>query len=130
MPLAVSPSYPRDGRIFAGPGSRVLACDVGAGQRRPVWHTAQLGGGAVAVTAVAASPNYAEDGTVFAATNAGVFVSRDRGDTFQSWSDGLVPPGMVALAISQSYRDDRLVYGLGLGGTVWRRQDETPVSRG
>ena len=31
---------------------------------------------------------------------------------------------IVALAISPNYRDDRLVYGLGLGGTIWRRQDQ------
>jgi hypothetical protein len=29
----------------------------------------------------------------------------------------------MALAVSPSYRDDRLVYGLGLGGTIWRRHD-------
>jgi hypothetical protein len=70
------------------------------------------------------SPEYAEDRTVFAATNAGAFVSRDGGDTYQPWSEGLDPPSMVALAISPSYRDDRLVYGLGLGGTIWRRHDQ------
>jgi hypothetical protein len=32
---------------------------------------------------------------------------------------------MVALAVSPDFADDRLVYGLGLGGTVWRRCDRT-----
>jgi hypothetical protein len=65
------------------------------------------------------------DETVFAATNSGVFVSRNGGDTFDAWSEGLEPPRMVALAISPNYADDRLVFGLGLGGLVWRRRDQT-----
>jgi hypothetical protein len=27
------------------------------------------------------------------------------------------------VAVSPTYRQDRLVYGLGLGGSVWRRRD-------
>ena len=127
--LAVSPTYGNDELVFAGIGARVYkpvrhAREVRAGQRRPVWRGADLGGGVVAVTAVAPSPAYAEDRTVFAATNAGVFVSRDGGETYQPWSEGLDPSSIVALAISPNYRDDRLVYGLGLGGTIWRRQDQ------
>jgi hypothetical protein len=131
MSLAVSPGYANDALVFAGLGPRVLkplrhAREVRAGQRRPVWRSADLGGGTVAVTALAPSPRYAEDHTIFAATNAGVFVSRDGGDSYQPWSEGLSPPAMVALAISPSYRDDRLIYALGLGGTIWRRTDRDP----
>jgi len=129
MALAASPSYLSDALVFVGLGARVLkplrhAQEVRAGHRRPVWRAADLGEGAVAVTAVAPSPGYAQDQTVFAAANAGVFVSRDGGDTYQPWSEGLVPPSMVALAISPSYRSDRLLYALGLGGTIWRRHDQ------
>jgi hypothetical protein len=129
LALALSPSYPSDELVFAGLGARVLtpvrhARQVRTGERRPIWRAVDLGGGAVAVTAVAPSPSYAADRTVFAATNAGVFVSRDGGETFQPWSDGLVPPRVVALAVSPAYYDDRLVYGLGLGGIIWRRQDQ------
>jgi len=129
MALAVSPSYAHDELVFAGLGPRVLkplrhAREKRAGQRRPVWQAADLGGGAVAVTAVVPSPAYATDQTIFAATNAGVFISHHGGDTYQPWSEGLVPQGMVALALSPTYPDDRLVYGLGLGGTIWRRHDD------
>jgi hypothetical protein len=79
------------------------AHEVRTGERRPVWRGPELGGGNIAVTALAASPEFAEDGTVFAATNAGVFVSRDRGDIYQSWSEGLTPPRLIGLAISPSY---------------------------
>jgi len=126
--LAVSPSYPSDEVVVAGLGARVLkpvrhAREVRAGQRRPVWRAAHLGEGA-AVTAVALSPGYAQDRTVFAAASAGVFVSRDGGDTYQRWSEGLGPPGVVALAISPNYRSDRLIYALGLGGSLWRRYEQ------
>jgi len=47
----------------------------------------------------------------------------DAGETFEPWSEGLDPLRLVALAVSPAYAQDRLVYALGLGGTVWRRQD-------
>ena len=126
----ISPNYALDERVFVGHAGQVLkplrhAREVRAGIRRPVWRGSQLGDGTLAVTALAISPEYAADQTLFAATNAGVFVSRDGGDTFAPWSEGLAPPRMVALAISPDFAHDRLAYGLGLGGTVWRRRDAT-----
>jgi hypothetical protein len=135
LALAVSPSYARDAIVFAGLGARVLkplrhASEVWAGQRRPIWHGTVLGAGAVAVTAVAPSPSYATDRTVFAATNMGMFVSRDGGEAYQPWSEGLVPPGLIALAISPTYGTDCLVYALGVGGTIWRCEDQDPTRGG
>ena len=74
--------------------------------------------------ALAASPGYQQDRTLFAATSAGIFVSRDGGERFTSWSDGLEPPAVVAVVPSPAYAEDRVIYALGLGGTIWRRQDE------
>jgi hypothetical protein len=128
MAVAVSPNYARDELVFASLGAKVLkplshAREVHGAQRRPVWRSAELGDGAIAVTAIAPSPNFAMDNTIFAATNAGVFVSRDRGDSFQPWSENLYPANIVDLAISPGFADDRLIYGLGLGGTIWVRRD-------
>jgi len=133
--LAVAAGYASHELVFVGIGPRMLqpvqhAREVHAGQRRPVWRGADLSHGAVAVTAVAPTPSYTGDRTVFAATNAGVFVSRNGGETYQPWSEGLVPPGVVGLAISPTYAADRLVYALGLGGTIWRRHDTAPASAG
>jgi hypothetical protein len=129
MAIAVSPAYPSDGLVFVGLGRRVLkpvrnAHQMHAGQRRPLWRAANLADGAAAVTALALSPNFGRDRTVFAATNAGVFVSRDAGESYQTWSDGLSPRGVLAVAASPEYREDRLVYALGLGGVLWRRHDD------
>ncbi|MDQ6674504.1 MAG: hypothetical protein M3069_27860 [Chloroflexota bacterium] len=129
--LAVAPSYATDEIVFAGLGAQVFtpvrhARQVRAGQRRPVWRGANLGEGAVAITAIAPSTSFAADRTVFASSNAGVFVSRDGGETYQPWSEGLTPPGTLSLAISPTSGEGRLVYALGLGGTIWRRHDQDP----
>ena len=129
LALALSPTYDADELVCVGLGGRVLkllphAREVRSGKRRPVWRSTTLGEGALAVTALAISPVLAEDKTLFAATNAGVFVSRDRGDTYALWSEGLNPVRTVALATSPSFAADRLVFALGLGGTVWRRRDQ------
>jgi hypothetical protein len=83
-----------------------------------MWRSAEPGPDVGSVTALALSP---VDRTVFAATNAGVFVSRDAGETFAEWSDGLTNPRIVAIAVSPNYVEDRMVYAIGLGGTIWRR---------
>jgi len=121
LPLAVSPSYQFDQLVLAGLGGRVLkplrsAEEVRAGERRPLWGAADLGRGA-AVTALAVSPTFADDRIVLAATNLGVFVSRDAANNFAPWSVGISPSGVVALAISPQ----RLVYALSLDGTLWSR---------
>lgn len=107
--------------VVVGVGHRVFSPlrntqEVRRRERRPLWRSADLGVEVVGITALAAST-----AAVFAATNAGVFFSRDRGATFANWSDGLDRPRMVAVAVSP---DDRRVFGLGLGGTVWARDSE------
>lgn len=125
--LAISPNYSADELVFVGLGGRVLsprqdARAVHASKRRNVWRDVELGGGATAVTALAVSPAFARDRTLLVATNAGIFVSRDGGQTYQNWSEGLPqPPRITALSISPTYPVDGLVYAVGLGGTIWRR---------
>jgi photosystem II stability/assembly factor-like uncharacterized protein len=126
--LAVAPTYTVEGAIFVGLGRRVFrpvrhAQEVRSGERRPMWQSTELGPEVVGVTALAVSPAYATDRTVFAATNAGMFVSRNGGERFEPWNERLAPARMVSVALSPAYPQDRLVYGLGLGGAVWRRVD-------
>jgi photosystem II stability/assembly factor-like uncharacterized protein len=125
--LAIPASYPIDQQLFVGLGCRVLRPlrdmqEVRSHERRPVWRGSDLGPGALVVTALAASPRYREDRTVVAATSAGAFVSRDAGESFQPWSEGLDSPRLVAIGVSPQYGEDHLVYALGLGGAIWRRK--------
>jgi hypothetical protein len=121
--LAVSSTRPVVESLLVGVGSTVLrlldhASAVQGQQPRPVWRSTGLGSDLVTVTSMAVSPL---GHTVFAATNAGVLVSRDDGETFADWSDGLANPRVLTIALSSNDRGDLLVYALGLGGTLWRR---------
>jgi hypothetical protein len=125
----VASTHAIDETVFVGVGARVLrplrdARQVRSGERRPIWRSAELGQQTVAVTMLAASPGYGEDHAVFAASNAGVFVSRNGGESFEPWNTGLNPARMVSVGVSPSYPHDGLVYGLGLGGGIWRRRDQ------
>jgi hypothetical protein len=120
MHVAVSPTYPVDELVFAGLGSRVLqpmrrTREVRSGNVLPLWSDSAIP--AAPITTLAASPRYDEDRTLFVGTSAGVYVSSDGGRRFVSWSEGLTPPGIVALSA-----EARLVYAIGFGGTLWSRE--------
>lgn len=122
-----------DDTVVLGVGGQVMrprpnAWENKGGARRPVWDAVDLpgqdaAGRLPAIAGLAASPGYAQDRTLFAATSAGVYVSRDGGASFSAWNDGLDPAATVAVVPSPAYARDRLVYALGLGGTIWRRRD-------
>ena len=121
--LAVLSTEPVEPGVIVSIGRRIFrpvrdAQEVHGRERRPMWRSAELGRDVTSITALAASP---VDRAVLAATNAGVFLSRDGGQTFTDWSDGLTNPRVVAIAVSPNFGEDRLVYALGLGGTIWRR---------
>ena len=129
LPLCVSPAYAIDECVFVGVGGQVLAPlrqtrEIRGAQRRPIWRSAAVGESGTRVTAVA-TPSTADSGrVVFAASSTGVYVSRDGGEHFEPWgavNEG--PSAAIALAVSPSYARDRLVYALGLDGTLWRRRD-------
>jgi hypothetical protein len=119
--------------VVLGIGGRVFrprqgSWEVKGGARRPVWDGVGLVGDALsgrtpAIAGLDASPAYPRDRTIFAATSAGVYVSRDGGASFADWSDGLEPKRTVVATPSPVYASDRLVYAVGLGGTIWRRRD-------
>jgi len=131
--LLVPASHPRDGAIMLAIGGRILtpspnSWERRAGQRRPAWHAATLGEEVVSVTTLAAPEDGRSGQIVYAGTNAGPFVSRDGGRSFVAWSEGYDGGGIVGLAVSPSYAEDRLVFAVGLGGTVWQRRDEQTSS--
>jgi hypothetical protein len=128
--LLVPPSFPRDGAVLVAVGRRVLTPVAnswerrGGGQRRPSWQAADLGNDVVAVTTLATPGDTTREPSIFAGTNAGPYVSRDGGRSFAAWSEGYDGGGIVGLAVSPAYATDRLVFAIGLGGTIWQRVDE------
>jgi len=131
QPLAIAP----DGSLFVGIGGQVFrprrhawqTCD---GVRSPVWNsTALVGadGAPAAITALAVSPHYGTDGVVVAATGAGIYRSRDRGETFERWSEDLTPVPILALLATITTTDDMRdepgvsIFALNINGTIWQR---------
>jgi hypothetical protein len=121
-PLAASPTHERDGLLYVGLDDRVLqpmrdTREIHGGRARPMWRSIQPGDASLRVTALVTSPRFAVDHTLLAATSGGVFVSRDAGEHFTPWSDGLAPTAALSLAWSAN-----TVYALTLGGGIWRRK--------
>jgi photosystem II stability/assembly factor-like uncharacterized protein len=130
--LLLPPSFPSGSAIVVAIGAQVLTPVPGSwerrgGQRRPVWQAASFGPEVASVTALAVPPadaaGSAAGRTIYAGTNAGPYVSRDGGMSFQPWSDGYEGGGIVALAVSPSFVKDRLVLAVGVGGTIWQFVD-------
>lgn len=126
LPLAM----PSGGDVlFVGLGGRVVqprrnAWQTRGGARSPLWSGVALttdAGEPVAITALAASPSYHADGMVFAATSAGIYRSRDRGRTFDRWSEGLAPTPILALAVTVGGDDTLVLFAHSVDGTIWRR---------
>lgn len=124
------------GAVFAGvPGGILSSLDGGA-----TWDTAPLPSPPPFIAALAASPCFEQDGTLFAATmEDGVFVSIDRGRSWQAWNIGLLDHAALCLAVSPAYGRDALLLagtesGIFMstnGGRYWREipfpMDHAPV---
>jgi photosystem II stability/assembly factor-like uncharacterized protein len=110
--VAVSPE---GSGLFASVGSTIFRYDVASSSF--VTLTANLGGGTILRLAI--SPNYAADGTLFAGTPDGVWISRDRGDTFVR-SPGFYTLTVSHLAPSASYTTGGDLFVATEQG-VWRR---------
>jgi photosystem II stability/assembly factor-like uncharacterized protein len=130
--LLLPPTFPSGSAIAVALGERVLTPVAGSwerqgGQRRPVWHATTLGREVASVTALAAPHGVASGSavsrTIYAGTNAGPYLSRDGGKTFQPWTDGYEGGGIVALVVSPSFAEDRRVLAVGVGGTLWQIED-------
>ncbi len=97
-------------------------------RRLKKWNETLLEDENVSITGIGVSPGYCRDRTVFVASNAGVFVSRDGGNSFDLWSDR-GPKGILGIQLSPHYPVDKLVYVLEVGGAVWMRSDVSVGSR-
>jgi hypothetical protein len=127
--LLVPPTFPRDGTVVLAVGSRILtpipnSWERRGGQRMPAWNAADLGPDVISVTVLAAPTDPAAGPIVYAGTNAGPYVSRDGGRSFQAWLEGYDGGGIVGLAVSPAFASDRLMFAIGLGGTIWQRRDD------
>ncbi|MDQ1300198.1 MAG: hypothetical protein QG637_115, partial [Chloroflexota bacterium] len=116
LDLAISPDFTADGMAFAATDSGLLRTR----NRGATWE--RLGGGLPAagndptaddVSRVYLAPNFATEGALLALlTNGGLFISRDRGDT---WANAPVV-AVTAAAFSPDYATNGRLFAVVSGG--------------
>ena len=119
--VTLSPNYDQDRTLFAGTMGVILR-SLDGGES---WQAFALPGPAPIITALAIAPDFADSGTIYAATlEDGIFVSTDRGASWNAWNFGLIGFSVNALAVEQG---GVLVAGTELGvfqstntGRSWR----------
>jgi photosystem II stability/assembly factor-like uncharacterized protein len=116
--LAISPDYGRDQTLFAASSAGVYRFLGGH------WQELQQGlGNLFPASALAISPNFATDSTLFIAgdyRHPQIFISRDRGESWTSVSQGLPKAEIAILATSPNYAEDQTAYAwLQYQGLYW-----------
>ena len=122
--VAVSPRFRDDQFLIVGSEDEGIYLSNDGGRR---WKGSNKGLDDLCVNAIALSPRFADDGTIVVGTNAGPFVSRDRGAswkaakgdtgailTLASGPDGLVLAGAAQAGVFRS--ED--------GGASWKRSSD------
>ena len=94
--LAVSPGFVNDLTVFAGTQGAGIYRSSTNGES---WTAVSTGLGGFVIGQLSLSPNFAVDGTALAATDAGVFISTDRGST---WSATTLTSGSSAVVFASS----------------------------
>jgi photosystem II stability/assembly factor-like uncharacterized protein len=79
--VAVSPAFRDDQFLVVGSEDEGVYLSADGGRR---WKESNRGLEDLCVNAIAISPRFAEDGTIVVGTNAGPFLSRDRGATWKA----------------------------------------------
>jgi photosystem II stability/assembly factor-like uncharacterized protein len=79
--VAVSPTFKDDQFLIVGSEDEGIYLSTDGGRR---WKESNKGLDDLCVNAVALSPQFAEDKTIVVGTNAGPFISRDRGATWKA----------------------------------------------
>lgn len=92
------------------------------GEVLPLWQQARIGAPQETVTALAVSPADRRDGTVLTAGGPTVYLSRDGGETFGAWDQGMRTPLVTGLSLVQLPDGQLEAFALGLGGTLWRQR--------
>jgi photosystem II stability/assembly factor-like uncharacterized protein len=127
--VAVSPSYKDDNFLIVGSEDEGVYVSTDGGRR---WKESNKGLDDLCVNAIALSPTFADDKTIVLGTNAGPFISRDRGATWQAAKgetgalltiatgpDGLVLAGSADQGVFRS--ED--------GGATWRSSTDGLAAR-
>jgi hypothetical protein len=127
MPIAVPAAGHLPASVLVGHPGRVARPLASAVERRhgevqPLWQHARIGASQETVTALAISPSARRDGIVVAAGGGTAYLSRDGGESFTVWDQGIQTPLVTALSIVALPDGHLEAFALGLGGTLWRQR--------
>jgi photosystem II stability/assembly factor-like uncharacterized protein len=120
LALVVSPDFSHDEAVFAGAETGIYVSKSGGRSWRPLSLPDEL----APVLSLAVSPNFAQDGALWAGTEAaGLWVSRDRGKTWQRSGEEVLQASVNALIISGQSSTDRQLLALATEGLFFSRDD-------
>jgi photosystem II stability/assembly factor-like uncharacterized protein len=105
--VSLSPDFAKDQLVFVGiPGGILCSKNGGA-----TWQTSMTTTPPAFVSALVFSPNFNKDSTLFAGTmEDGVFLSTDRGDSWNPWNFGLLDGRVLALTLSPNFAVDGTLF--------------------
>ncbi len=129
--LSLSPAFETDHTIFAwGPSEGVFQTKDGSES----WQPSGAGMEDTSVLSLAISPQFASDGGLYAGTSAGLFLSQDRGVSWQQFA--LQGQEVPFVTLSPAFQRDQVIVAAadnGIqwsadGGTTWKELDSPPGS--
>lgn len=113
LALAVSPDFSRDETVFAGTDTGIYISKSGGRSWRPLSFPDE----AAPVLSLAVSPGFAQDGILWAgAESAGLWVSADRGKSWQRSGEELLRESVNALIIAEWSASERQLLALATEG--------------
>jgi photosystem II stability/assembly factor-like uncharacterized protein len=128
LALAVSPDFSHDETIFAGTETGIYISKSGGRSWRPLL----LPDEAAPVMCLAVSPGFAQDGILWAGTDsAGLWVSDDRGKTWQRSGDEALRESVNALIVLDQSSTEHQLLALATEGLLLSRDGGgtwTPVA--
>ncbi|NLG49523.1 MAG: hypothetical protein GX552_05355, partial [Chloroflexi bacterium] len=127
--LAISPDFDQDQTVYAGTESGSLYCSEDGGR---TWDQLQARIGDGPVNALWLSPEFGENGRMLAGVGSRVYVSNDRGE---SWELDTEMPGAVLALAGDSNVVLAGLYDAGVwkstnGGLTWASSSEGMAARG
>lgn len=103
LAMAISPDFINDETVFVGTETGIFRSTNGG----RAWRESGFPSDLAPVIGMVLSPDYQQDGTLFAGTESnGLYVSKDRGRTWNRLGQGIISPEVNAIILSPQFADN------------------------